>query len=135
MNVDIDNVEEILNELSTKLNDKNVINLIKTYPRILLHDISKIKNTLQLYQNFGIQNQSLRSVLHGFKIKKDTFVERYTNISNNLELDMWLKHPQLVYMLYNYKLVMNRLIYMKHLNCLNNANIYTYLSTKNFFSR
>ncbi|KAK1120010.1 hypothetical protein K0M31_012740 [Melipona bicolor] len=135
LNIDVDNVEEILNELNTKLNDKNVIDLIKSYPRILLHHISKVKNTLQLYQNFDLQNQTLKSVLQGFKINKDTFIERYTNIANNSDLDVWLKHPRFVYMLYNYKLVMNRLIYMKHLNCLNNANIHTYLSDKHFFSR
>ncbi|KOX73122.1 hypothetical protein WN51_14609 [Melipona quadrifasciata] len=97
LNIDVDNVEEILKELNTKLNDKNVIDLIKSYPRILLHHISKIKNTLQLYQNFDLQNQTLKSVLQGFKINKDTFIERYTNIANNSDLDVWLKHPRLVY--------------------------------------
>ncbi|XP_043507761.1 transcription termination factor 5, mitochondrial [Frieseomelitta varia] len=135
LNIDVNNVEEVLNELNTNLNEKSVIDLIKLYPRILLHDISKIKNTFQLYQNFDLQNQSHRSILQGFKINKDTFIERYTDFANNLELDVWLKHPRLVFMLYYHKSITNRLTYMKHLNCSNNANTHTYLSNKDFFLR
>jgi hypothetical protein len=134
--VDADNIEEFFNEFKyTKINNKDMTQIIKLYPRILLYDISKIKELLQTFMDLKIPNESLSSLMKGLQMKKDTFMKRYTSIDNNLELSIWLKHPRILYMIYFYKLVMNRLTYMKRLNCINNANIHTYISSKKFFSR
>ncbi|XP_071867235.1 mitochondrial transcription termination factor 5 [Bombus fervidus] len=136
LNVDADNIEEFFNEFKyTKINNKDMTQIIKLYPRILLYDISKIKELLQTFMDLKIPNESLSSLMKGLQMKKDTFMKRYTSIDNNLELSIWLKHPRILYMIYFYKLVMNRLTYMKRLNCINNANIHTYISSKKFFSR
>jgi hypothetical protein len=134
--VDADNIEEFFNEFKyTKINNKDMTQIIKLYPRILLYDISKIKELLQTFMDLKIPNESLNSLMKGLQMKKDTFMKRYTSIENNLELSIWLKHPRILYMIYFYKLVMNRLTYMKRLNCINNANIHTYISSKKYFSR
>ncbi|XP_050483447.1 transcription termination factor 5, mitochondrial isoform X1 [Bombus huntii] len=136
LNVDVDNVEQFLNEFKyLKINNKNIIEIIRIYPRILLRDASEIKELLQIFQNFEIPHESLYTTMKGLKIRKDTFLRRYISMENNLELAVWLKHPRVLIMIYFYKLVINRLTYMKHLNFTNNANINTYLSDKEFFSR
>lgn len=109
--------------------------IIRIYPRILLRDVSETKELLQIFQSFEIPHRSLYTIVNGLKMKKDTFLRRYTAIENNLELAIWLKHPRIMFMTYFYKLVINRLTYLKHLNLANNANINTYLSNKEFFSR
>ncbi|XP_024227048.1 transcription termination factor 5, mitochondrial [Bombus impatiens] len=136
LNVDVDNVEQFLNEFKyLKINNKNMFEIIRIYPRILLRDVSETKELLQIFQSFEIPHRSLYTIVNGLKMKKDTFLRRYTAIENNLELAIWLKHPRIMFMTYFYKLVINRLTYLKHLNLANNANINTYLSNKEFFSR
>lgn len=105
------------------------------YPRLLLRDTNEIKELLQIFQSLEIPNESLYSVVKALKMKKNTFLKRYKSIENNLELAVWLKHPRILTMICFYKLVINRFTYMKCLNSVNNANINTYLSDKEFFSR
>lgn len=134
--MDVDNVEQFLNEFKyIKINNKNIIELIRIYPRILLRDTSETKELLQIFQNFEIPHQSLYSTVKGLQMRKNTFLKRYVSMENNLELAVWLKHPRTMIMIYLYKVVINRLTYMKRLNSMNNANINTYLSNKEFFSR
>lgn len=134
--MDVDNVEQFLNEFKyLKINNKNIIEIIRIYPRILFRDTSEIKELLQIFQNFEIPHKSLYSTVIGLKIRKDVFLRRYISLENNLELAIWLKHPRILFMIYFYKSVIKRSIYMKHLNVINNANINTYLSSKEFFSR
>ncbi|XP_033191347.2 mitochondrial transcription termination factor 5 isoform X1 [Bombus vancouverensis nearcticus] len=136
LNVDVDNVEQFLNEFKyLKINNKNIIEIIRIYPRILFRDAIEIKELLQIFQNFEIPHESINTTVMGLKMRKDTFLRRYISIENNLELAVWLKHPRILFMIYFYKLVMNRFAYIKHLNLTNNANINTYLSDKEFFSR
>ncbi|XP_076481079.1 mitochondrial transcription termination factor 5 isoform X3 [Bombus vancouverensis nearcticus] len=98
-------------------------------------DVLQHKCQFDIEFNFEIPHESINTTVMGLKMRKDTFLRRYISIENNLELAVWLKHPRILFMIYFYKLVMNRFAYIKHLNLTNNANINTYLSDKEFFSR
>ena len=136
LNVDVDNVERFLNEFKyVKISDKNIIEIIRMYPRLLLRDANEVKELLQLFENLKIPTESLYSVMKALEMKKDTFLKRYMCIENNLELSMWSQHPRIFIMIYLYKMVINRLTYMRRMNCVYNANIHTYTSNSKFFSR
>ncbi|XP_043601136.1 transcription termination factor 5, mitochondrial isoform X1 [Bombus pyrosoma] len=136
LNVDIDSVEQFLDEFKyIKINNKDIIEIIRIYPRLLFRDTSKVKELLQTFQNLEIPDESLYSIMKGLRLTKDTILKRYMSIENNLELAIWLKHPRILFMIYFYKVVIDRLTYMKRLNSVNNANIHTYLADKKFFSR
>lgn len=134
--MDIDNVEQFLNIFKyTRIDNKDIIEIIRICPRLLFRDISEVKELLRIFQKLKIPTESLYSTVKALRMNKETFLKRYMSIENNLELAVWLKHPRILLMIYFYKLVINRLIYMKYLNCMNNANIHTYISNKKFFLR
>ncbi|XP_068978605.1 transcription termination factor 5, mitochondrial isoform X2 [Bombus flavifrons] len=136
LNVDVDNIEQFLNEFKyLRINNKNIIEIIRIYPRLLLRDASEIKELLQIFQRFEIPSECLYSTVKCLNMKKNTFLKRYMLMKNDIELAVWLKHPRTMDMIYLYKMVTNRLTYMKSLNCVNTANINTYISNKQFFSR
>lgn len=134
--MDVDNVEQFLNEFKyVKIHDKNIIEIIRIYPRLLFRDANEVKELLQLFQNFKIPTESLCIVVKALEMKKDTFLKRYMSIENNLELAIWLQHPRILLMIYLYKMVINRLTHMKRMNCIYNANVHIYTSSSKFFSR
>lgn len=134
--MDLDNVEQFLNEFKyTRINNKDIIEIIRVCPRLLLRDTSEIKELLGIFEKLKIPNESLYNTVRALRMNKETFLKRYMSIENDLELVVWLKHPRILLMIYFYNLVMNRLTYMKRLNFMNNANIHTYISNKKFFLR
>ncbi|CAL7937766.1 unnamed protein product [Xylocopa violacea] len=136
MNLDVDNVEEFLIKFKyVNINGKCIIEIIRKYPRILFQDSDKIEEFLQLYKILGLSDESIASYINVLFMNKGTFVERYTNITKRHELAVWLNHPRILSIIYNYKTVLNRVDSLRSLNHLNTANINTYLSHKKDFLR
>lgn len=136
LNLDPDNVEEFLSEFeSIKISGRNVIDIIKIHPRILFYEPQQVKELLQLYKIIGVPEHTITSYLQVLGMNKGTFLERYMQIANQFELALWLKHSRVLCMIYYYKLVSNRVNYLRPLNCMNTANINTYLAEKKFFLR
>ncbi|XP_017793525.1 PREDICTED: uncharacterized protein LOC108575280 [Habropoda laboriosa] len=136
LNLDAANVEEFLTELKgLNINGNNVNNFVKKFPRILFCKADKAKELLELYNLLGIPSQALSSYACALKMDKEIFLERFMNIGNSNELGVWLQHRRILPMIYYYKTVMNRVNYLRPLNCLYNANIQTLLSDKTYFLR
>lgn len=136
LNIDVDNVERMLTEFKyIKIKEKNLFDLINMYPRILLHNLNEVKQLLELYKTLDISYQFSYICLKCLSVKKEKFLERYKDFENNVELTVWLKHPRILQLIYYYKLVKKRLYYMKYLNCIDNASIQIYLSSREIFFR
>lgn len=136
MNINIDNVEKMLTEFKyIRINKKNLFDLIKVCPRILLYDLNEMKELLQLYKILNIPYELSLTNIKCLSVKKKEFLERYRDFENNVELAIWLKHPRLLQLIYYYNSVKKRLYYMKYLNCIGNANVQLYLSPKQLFFR
>ncbi|CAK9795587.1 Transcription termination factor 5, mitochondrial [Anthophora plagiata] len=136
LNLDVDNVEELLSGLKDfKRNGKDMYDFIRRYPRILFCEANKVKELLELYNLLGIPPQSFSSYASAFKMEKEIFLKRYMNIGNRHELSIWLQHRRVLSMVYCYKMVINRVSYLRLLSSLDNANIQTFLSNKMYFSR
>ncbi|XP_076759361.1 mitochondrial transcription termination factor 5 [Xylocopa sonorina] len=136
LNLDVDDVEKFLNEFKyINIDGKGIIDIVRKCPRILFHDTDEIKELLQLYKVLGLSDQSIISHLNVMSMNRETFLERYTNITKRRELAMWLQHPRILPMIYNYKIVLDRADFLRSLNHLTAVNINTYLSSKKFFLR
>lgn len=134
LHLDPDNVEEFLSEFQdVRVCGKNVIELIRRHPRILFSKPKKVLELLQLYKILGVPEHTIFSYIQVLSMDKGTFLERYMQIANQFELALWLKHSRMLNMIYYYKLVSNRVNYLKPLSYINNANINTYLAEKKFF--
>ncbi|CAK9808332.1 Transcription termination factor 5, mitochondrial [Anthophora quadrimaculata] len=136
LNMDADNIEEFLTKLkSFSRNGSDIYDFIKKFPRTLFSEANKAKELLELYNVLGIPPQALSSYACAFKMEKEVFLRRYMSIGNRCELSIWLQHRRALSMVYYYKMVINRVSYLRVLNNLYNANIQTFLSNKMYFSR
>ncbi|KAG6795253.1 transcription termination factor 5, mitochondrial [Apis mellifera caucasica] len=135
-NIDVDNVEGMITDFKKiKIKEKTLFDLINIYPRILLYDLNKVKELIDLYRKLDIPYQFSYFFIKCLSMKKKKFLEIYKNFENNTELAVWSKHPRFLQLIYYHKLVKKRLYYMKYLNCLDHANIQIYLSSKEIFLR
>ena len=132
----MDNVEGMITDFKKiKIKEKTLFDLINIYPRILLYDLNKVKELIDLYRKLDIPYQFSYFFIKCLSMKKKKFLEIYKNFENNTELAVWSKHPRFLQLIYYHKLVKKRLYYMKYLNCLDHANIQIYLSSKEIFLR
>ncbi|XP_017889805.1 transcription termination factor 5, mitochondrial [Ceratina calcarata] len=136
LHLDLDKVEKFLSELkSVRISGKNIMDVIKQHPRVLFYEPKKVKELLQLCKTLGVPDRTIASYIHVLGMDKGTFLERYMQIANQFELGVWLQHSRVLCMIYSYKLVSNRVNYLRPLSYINNANINTYLAEKRFFLR
>lgn len=136
LNIDVNNVEEFLAEFKhVEVNGTKLIHLIKKNPNMLFYEVSEVRELLRLQKVLGIPERGLSSCLRILGMNKGLFLERYIQIANSYELALWLQHPRIFTMIYQYNLVTNRIRYLRPLNCINYANIQTYLYTTKIFMR
>ena len=131
-----DDINNFLTKLQDfKLDGKDIRAIIQMYPRILTANADNIKELLVLFNGLQIPEHSVVSNMSILKIDKETVLERYMTILNSPELNLWLKHPKIVYLIVFYNMVMRRTQYLRCVNRLDNANIHTFSSSRNFFLR
>ncbi|XP_053999164.1 transcription termination factor 5, mitochondrial [Hylaeus anthracinus] len=136
LNLCPDMVEKFFHNFENlSINNMNIYQIVRKYPRILFSDGDNIKEILKVCEDKNIETKSMTNSLYILTMKKKVFLERYNTLEKTPELKVWLQHPKAFYMIIMYRMVMTRVEYLCSLNRLQSTNIQKIIASNKIFKR